>query len=409
MKDKCVFTVCARNYLAQALTLRESFIKNNHSIDFFIFIADTFEDVQEDSFIIKLDDSWLPGWKAMAFKYNVIEFSTSIKPFCIHFLFKTYNNVVYLDPDIYVINNLTYIFDKLKLKDIFITPHYLSIEENYTGAVTEEEILFVGIYNLGFLGIRNSQIGNKVVSWWMNRLRDKCYADKFDGLHVDQKWFDFIPAYFPNNVEISHHVGINTAIWNLHERTLLEDSGQYFVINNHTGEKMDLLFFHFSGFNPRNPAVINRRHPRYNIDTFPSFKNIFDEYADAVFAHNYLQYTEMPYGFNWFSNFEKIIPFQRRIFRVLEAEMNIEDPFESTGAFYRLLRSNKLLTHDRVKKIGSSDPNVLTSNSSGIRLGKMFLKFLKFALPLRHYNNILVFFSEYYRAEKSVFLIKKEN
>ena len=409
MKDKCVFTVCAKNYLAQALTLRESFLRNNNNIDFFIFIADTFEHVPEDSFIIKLDDSWLPGWNTMAFKYNVIEFSTSIKPFCINFLFRTYSNVLYLDPDIYVVNNLAYIFNKLEEKDIFITPHYLTIEENYTGAVSEEEILFVGIYNLGFLGIRNSPIGNKVVSWWMNRLRDKCYADKFDGLHVDQKWFDFIPAYFPKNVEISHHVGINTAIWNLHERTLSEISNKYFVINNQTGEKMELLFFHFSGFNPRNPTIINRRHPDYNIEAFPSFRKIFEEYAKAVFTNNYLNYTKMPYGFNWFSNNEKIIPFQRRLFRVVETDMNVRDPFESTGKFYHLLKKNRLLTNERIKGEGSSDPNISNNNSRGIKLGILFLKFLKFLLPLKHYNSILVFFSEYYRAEKSIFLIEKES
>lgn len=36
---QCAFTICAKNYLAQAITLRESFKRHNKE-EFFIFLSD---------------------------------------------------------------------------------------------------------------------------------------------------------------------------------------------------------------------------------------------------------------------------------------------------------------------------------------------------------------------------------
>lgn len=181
-----VFTICAKNYLAQALTLKASLLEHNPNVDFHLFLADEKTKEVEDLDIIELNGSWIPDWQSMAFKYNVIEFATSIKPFCFDKLFKEgYGKVIYLDPDIFVTSRLDYIFDGLEEKSMMITPHYNHIETNYTGAVTEEELLFVGIYNLGFGAIKNNEVGNKIINWWKNRLFDKCYADKEDALHVD--------------------------------------------------------------------------------------------------------------------------------------------------------------------------------------------------------------------------------
>ena len=213
---KCAFTICAKNYLAQAITLKKSFERNNENCSFFIFLSDlTSPEVPDD--VQLMDDSWIQGWEEMAFKYTVVEFSTAIKPFCFQKLFvEGYYRVVYLDPDIYVTKSLDQVYSLLDNKSIVLSPHYCKIQEQFSGAVSEEELLFVGIYNLGFTAIKKSIEGQTIIKWWMNRLHDKCYIDKWDGLHVDQKWMDFIPCFFPNDVVITHHPGINPAIWNLH-------------------------------------------------------------------------------------------------------------------------------------------------------------------------------------------------
>ncbi|WPU95797.1 hypothetical protein SNE25_09735 [Mucilaginibacter sabulilitoris] len=407
MKD-VIFTICAKNYLAQALALKTSLKQTNPDRDFYIFIADSQGGI-EDIEVVFPHESWIPEWRNMAFKYNVIEYSTSIKPFCIKYLFQNYQKIVFIDPDTYATDSFDQIFDALDTKDIMITPHYSEMQEDYTGAVPEEEILFVGIYNLGFLAIKNSDIGKKIVAWWMNRLEDKCYADKYDALHVDQKWFDFIPAFFPDNVLISHHFGINTAIWNLHERELIAREDKYFVINKVTRNEFPLLFFHFSGFNPKNPTIINRRHPDYNVESFPTFKLLFKAYTDSVLDNDFERFTHIPYGFNTFLDGEKITPLHRRLFREIGQSIKCKNPFDTKDAMYLILKENKFLTGIKIIDSTFSNPNIIRTRDREIKMGISFLKFIKRILGIKYYYYMLVFFGEYHRLERQTLLLKEES
>jgi hypothetical protein len=268
--------------------------------------------------------------------------------------------------------------------------------------------LFVGIYNLGFAAINNNLIGTKVISWWMNRLANKCYADKFDALHVDQKWMDFIPAFFPNETLITHHMGINPAIWNLHERELLIDERKKYLIKNiESQELFPLLFFHFSGFDPFNPKLINRRHPKYNTDTYPSYIPLFDEYIRSINETGYEKYSKMLYSFNAFSNGENIIPLHRRLFRSFKMDREDGNPFDINGTYYQLLDKNRLLTkikssgftsytaHDRSKK-GTFENFVIQS-----------MRVAKVLLGIRYYQFLLIFLNDFTRLERQNFLLKK--
>ncbi|WP_431243070.1 hypothetical protein ACQ9BO_26120 [Flavobacterium sp. P21] len=409
MNKNVAFTICAKNYLAQAYTLKQSFKTFNPDCDFFIFLSDDSKDVkEEENNLILLDDSWIPKWKQMAFKYNVIEFSTSIKPFCFKKLFaQEYEKVIYLDPDIYVTHSLDEIYHSLNEKSIILTPHYCNIQTEYTGSITEEEILFVGIYNLGFTAISNNSIGNKIVSWWMNRLANKCYADKIDALHVDQKWMDFIPAFFPDDTLVSHHMGMNPAIWNLHERELIIDSKNNYQIKNlESNITFPLLFFHFSGFDPFKPTLINRRHPKYNTGVYPSYIPLFESYVNDVYKNGYNKYSKMAYSFNSFENGENVIALQRRIFRKLENDFSdIENPF-ADGRFLAELKKNKLLTGIKSNAFSTYTETQKSRKSTLEKLIVNGLKFVKICVGIRYYSSFLMFLTEQIRLENQVFLMK---
>ena len=405
-----IFTICAKNYLAQALTLRESVLKHNPDVDMFIFLADEETTEVKELDLIALDDSWIPNWRNMAFKYNVIEFATSIKPFCFKKLFdQNYEKVIYLDPDIYVTDNLGHIYDSLEKYSMVITPHYNHIETHYTGAVTEEELLFVGIYNLGFAAIKNNNIGQQIAEWWQNRLFDKCYADKEDALHVDQKWIDFLPGFFPNDILISHHPGINIAIWNLHERELKIQDNKYVIEDLRTKELFPLLFFHFSGFDPYNKTVINRRHPRFNIDIFPSFIPIINSYSDIVYRNKYDFFCKLKYSFNIFKNGDVIIPLHRRLYRLYtEANRDVIDPFDSQNRFYKLLKSKRLIL-----KENTADYNlgIKKDNNTDIsRIDQIFnflVKLFIFIFGIKRYFFLIKYVRMKTRLESQDFLIDK--
>lgn len=406
---KAVFTICAKNYLAQAITLRESCLKHNRNIDFYLFLSDLNDIKEVPDFVQNLDETWIPNWRQMAFKYNVIEFSTSIKPFCFKKLFSEgYDDIIYLDPDIYVTSQLDEIYKMLDDKSIVLSPHYCNIQTDYTGSVTEEELLWVGIYNLGFCAIKNNNIGNQIIDWWCNRLENKCYADHQDGLHVDQKWLDFIPAFFPNDICITHHMGINPAIWNLHERELeIDEKGNYKIKNIVTNEVFPLLFFHFSGFDPFNSSILNRRHPKYGTKQFPSFRPLIEEYVDAEYKNGYNIYSKLTYSFNSFEDGENILPLYRRIYRSFEKEVQDINPFCVNSNIYILLKSNKLLSGVKGNNFTQFSKEESKSKGKYVKCLKMLLLLMKKIVGIRYYVSFLNNMNDLIRYENQGFLLNK--
>lgn len=409
----CAFTICAKNYLAQALTLRESFLKHNPSLNFYIFLADKIDGVEDVDGVVTLDKSWIPDWVNMAYKYDVIEFNTSIKPFCFGKLFKKgYEKVIYLDPDIYVTRPLDFIYECLNDKSVVLTPHYCDIEEHFDGAVSEETFNKVGIYNLGFCALKNDKVGQEIAKWWQNRLQYKCYSQSSEGLFVDQKWMDYIPGFFPDATCVSSHHGMNVAIWNLHERELFIDDKQgYMIRRKKTGDEFPLLFFHFSGFDPFETTVINRRHPQFNVTTYPSFKPIIEEYRERVYANGYDRFSKMNYGFNHYSDGGVITPLQRRMFRVYLNGHKVEfNPFEINTPFYRILKNSRLLLKASTKQTGFASYTKEEKNKGKKLENKVVKPMLRLALRVlgaERYAMLVRLFTLAGDNEYHYFLIKK--
>lgn len=354
-----IFTICAKNYLAQALTLRQS-VLNKSKVDFYFFLADDEKGIEIEN-LYSLSSLNIKNWRSMAFKYNIIEFATSIKPYCFQKLFSLgYQKVLYLDPDIFVTDNLSCIWDSLDNKSIILTPHYLDIIESFTGAVPESVFNRDGIFNLGFAGIKNDNVGNSIVKWWCSRLNDQCFSDVYEATFTDQKWMDFVPDFIPDSLEICRHFGANVAIWNLHERELLHRDGAFFIRRISTGEEFPLLFYHFSGFDPFEEEIINRRHSDFTVKNYPSFKPLIEVYRKMIYGNGYEYYSKMKYAYNTFDNGTNVVPINRRLYRVMLDAGKIEpeeNPFSSRGFFYQLMKNKHLLSRMQIsdKKIIKSE------------------------------------------------------
>ena len=348
MKNKrVVFTICAKNYLAQALSLRESTLKRN-DVDFYIFLSDK-DDEEGMPEVVLLDDEWIPNWQQMAFKYDVIEFSTSIKPFCFQKLFKDgYERVIYLDPDIYVYNSLDIVFSALDNKSIVLTPHRCYITDTSDDMIPEQLVSSVGIYNCGFIAIKNDIVGNKVVNWWGKKLSNQCLCDLSHGLFVDQKWIDFVPGYYPNDILISNHLGMNVATWNLQERLIFQKDGTYYVKSRVDNQQFPLMFFHFSGYNPHLPSLLHKRKERSDIKFFPEMEKMVTEYREAEIRNEYDRYSKMKYSFNFFSDGTPILAIHRQLYyRNLQDSKNVKSPFDANGYLYTLYVKRGLITGTR--------------------------------------------------------------
>jgi hypothetical protein len=325
MSKNCVFSICAANYLSQVLVLAESLLIHEPKIKFIIYLLEPDLDGlsldlptnTEIRLVSALRDINVDSW---GLRYTVIEFSTTIKPFCFKQLWSEgYDKVVYLDPDIVVYRALTSIFSCFVNASIIVTPHFLSIEERYTGGVPLPQILWVGGFNFGFVAIKNNEWGQKIVSWWERRLDESGYADRWDGLHVDQKWMDLLASLVPlSEVHVCRNLSWNVAFWNLHERYLHFVDNCLIVSPREPSlicEEDELLFFHFSGFDYANPDVLHYRHPEWNAKLYPEYRKLFSEYRSALAKWGFEKFSRIPYHWNTTAEGEPIIALNRRLYR----------------------------------------------------------------------------------------------
>lgn len=413
---KAIFTICAKNYLGQALTLKESCLRWNPEISFFIFLSDApDEEIIEDS-LVPLHDSWIPDWRKMAFKYDVIEFSTSVKPFCFRKLFNDgFDVVIYLDPDIYVLRPLTSLWKDLEKKAIVLTPHRCDPHFSDSGYVKEEVGLRFGVYNLGFLGLRKSEPASCLIDWWCWNLFQKGYNETLEGLFVDQKWMNWAPAYFPDDVLVSHHLGYNTAIWNIHERDIVVRDGAYFCQSKTHPEQMDpLVFMHLSSFNPNEPAYLNKVDREVNTKAFPQLSLLLNEYASAELRNHYNEFRKMRYSFNEFDNGVPISTINRRLYRSYEDRFaSCENPFSSEGYVYQVFEANHLLlkkpktTAGKAASAGSQSVSLNSSNTGAVsKLNKLLFILLRL-IGFERFNSLLPLGRYLSDRSKYAFLIKK--
>lgn len=213
------------------------------------------------------------GSEQWLFQHELVEACTAVKGRALQIILEAgAEKVVYFDPDIALFTPMTEIIDALDDASIVLTPHQLAPDDR-KGAILDNEIgsLIHGVYNLGFLGVRNDAEGRRFADWWEARLRDFCHDDVPHGLFVDQRWCDLIPAFFPRH-RIHRDPGCNVASWNLSQRRIRIDGGGSLLVNDRP-----LVFYHFTKLGPIGD-VMTQRYASDGIEVF----ELWAWYARAV-------------------------------------------------------------------------------------------------------------------------------
>ena len=290
------FTVCARNFLAQAQVLSEGLVCNHPSVRFHVALCDEMSQIDRDSFpfsLISVEELGIPRFREMHDRYSVTELNTSIKPFVFLYLFRKYPGepVVYFDPDILVIDRLVELEEALSNgADCVLTPHLTEPAE--FAEMNEQRLLQFGIYNLGFCALRDTEMVRRIVAWWGRRLEQECVIDLAAGLFVDQKWADLFPAFIEKTT-ILRHPGYNVAYWNLSQRTVRQTPLGWRV----NGEP--LRFFHFSGSVPDEKFTFSRHSDEFRTETLRDVAVLFRDYLLALRRFGLEFYRTIPFAFNW--------------------------------------------------------------------------------------------------------------
>jgi glycosyltransferase involved in cell wall biosynthesis len=295
-----VFTVVSLNYGAFAKTLMESLQAAHPEWDrhvLFVDRADNFDSIGGDLFTaIGVEALPLPKMREFLFRYDIMELNTAAKPYMFaHLRRQGYERVVYLDPDILVIDKLA---DVERLLDegatAVVTPH-LTAPLDDGRQPSEQDIMQAGAYNLGFIAVNSLPASDAFIKWWEQKLEHGAVVDKARGLFTDQKWVDLAPGLF-GGFAILRDPGYNVAYWNLPHRPVTTKNGAWFAGGQ------PLRFFHFSGFDPLNPQPFSKHQNRLTLDNIGPARELALDYARRVTEHGIAAARSNPYAFGRFSD-----------------------------------------------------------------------------------------------------------
>ncbi|MBC3920601.1 glycosyltransferase family 4 protein [Undibacterium sp. CY18W] len=332
-KKTAVFTIVSLNYGAFAKTLMESLSSVHPEWDRHVLLVDRCEDVKnfggELFSSLTIEQLPLPKMNEFLFRYGIMELNTAAKPWMFaHLRQQGYERVVYIDPDILVIDRLV---DVESLLDqgaaAVVTPHLTAALDD--GLMPGElEIMRAGAYNLGFLAIGDKPESDAFIKWWQEKLEYGAVSDPARGLFTDQKWVDLAPGMF-GGFAILRDTGYNVAYWNLNHRPVTRENGAWFAAGR------PLRFFHFSGFNPLNPKPFSKHQNRYTMANIGEASELALEYAALVLKHGHTEYRQHPYAFGVFKDGVGIPAEIRAMYRDVE-ELRTRagaNPFHDSGIF----------------------------------------------------------------------------
>jgi hypothetical protein len=338
MNDIAVFTIASTNYMAYVRVLMSSIRGFHCDVDFHLILADEvdskFESITDSFIVTEAKNIDIPDFASMAFKYNILEFNTAVKPFAFKYLFnKCYKKIIYFDPDICLYGELTGLFDMLSQYSIVLTPHMtipLPSSDDYYPS--ELSCLSSGTYNLGFLALSLSDDTASFCDWWCDKCSKYCYSEVESGMFVDQKWLNLAPAYWPS-LHILRHQGYNVAYWNLHERQV---SGR--LVNGN----VPLIFYHFSGILINDLNRISKYQNRFVLSTRTDLVELYENYREMLIIHDHEGYRSARYKYGYFDDGTAIGPVARKLYPFVADRFDY--PFNTgPNSYHELLKKMKLL------------------------------------------------------------------
>ena len=339
-------TIVSPNYLPFARTLAGSYVAQHPDQRFFVLIVADLHDPApfriDASFTpVMLGEIGLPDLRGLGMKYDILELNTNVKPTLMKHLIEQYglDALVYLDPDIFVYRPLDPVFQALEEgASAVLTPHMTA--PVFDGkAPSEQDLLYNGTYNLGFIGVGCTEESLRLLDWWEHRCLHLGFSEGRTGLFVDQKWMNLAPGLF-ENVVVCRDPGLNMAYWNLHERTL--EKGKHGMLVQGLERTVPLRFFHFSGLDSADAEVISRNTDRFTLAERPDLREVFAGYRTALAANQGDAAEALPYGFDQFSDGTAVTRLARRLYSARQERFQ-GDPFDARGEFARFARKQRLV------------------------------------------------------------------
>jgi hypothetical protein len=179
--------------------------------------------------------------------------------------------VTYLDGDLFFFESPAVIYDELGDAAVAIIPH------RYTAKLAK--LRKFGIYNVGWVGVRNDPEGVAVIGWWRERCIEWCHDYVDEGRFADQGYLDSF-SRLSGRVKVIENVGANLAPWNIGNYRLDFRDQRLMIDNTHP-----LIFFHFQGLRKGLRWFIFNSHRAYQAPFSRQVRNhIYKPYVDELLA-----------------------------------------------------------------------------------------------------------------------------
>jgi hypothetical protein len=341
-------TIASANYLPRVKVLADSLAKHQPGAVLHILLCEWPNRCAELS--VQMGVRFLspadvcPAWQQMAFSYDVTEFNTALKPFLLAYLLERHADAVfYFDPDIEIFGTLDPLEDLALRYDLILTPHVcepLAMDGLKPGI---DEIIRLGQFNLGFIGLKRSVEVEQALRWWQEVCIDYCVADLGRGYFVDQFWAAVLPSFI-QDFHCLRAPEYNAAYWNIFQRSLQRTAGGWLC------QGRPLKFFHFSGLPSHDLSLVSRHQNRVNAIPGSALHTLLQEYQLNISRNSWSSYSDQPYSFACFSDGSEISMSRRRAFLALPQvhRLRIANPFDASnhvptmgqrrGALVRLMR-----------------------------------------------------------------------
>ena len=308
-----VFTGVASNHLHRARILCESVKRYHPDFAFHVALADkvpSWLELSEQPFdsVIGVESLNIPNRTGWIFSHNITELCTAIKPFVLRQLLGSdgCQQVFFFDADIVLFSGIDDLIQMLGTSSLILTPHQTAPETTLE-AIIDNEICSLrhGIYNLGFLGVRNDEEARKFTDWWAQRLYYFCREALDMHLWTDQKWINHVPVFF-ERVQVVKSPRFNVAPWNITTRKLEGTLETGFTVD---GEP--LAFYHFTGFDSGAHKIMATKYAGEN----PAVESLIRWYEQANREGQADRIRSVPWAYAVFENGEPISQIHRSIYR----------------------------------------------------------------------------------------------
>lgn len=265
-------------YLPRSLVLYDSVENHLRASKFYFFCLDaqTEKTLTELGFgtesIVPREQFLRPYEEALAGRKQN-EISWTCKPLALDYILRNTDGIdwaAYLDSD------MLFFGDPGDALEWAGNDDYILTEHRFATPFFSKFGPLVGRYNAGFVAIKNSERGMRVLSWWKEQCLRSCPATPQPGLYSDQKYLDSFQEISGEQTR-PNHPGLNVAPWNIGGLRVSQRQQHVYV------DDFPLILYHFQGF-----KVITRHIYDYYSDTYhipkDAVRHIYRPYAKLLHA-----------------------------------------------------------------------------------------------------------------------------